>query len=295
MWRRIQVLLLFLAPLALMAGLYAFGLTLPVPQLGRSYVIRVELPKAGQPVDLPTVLGPPDRSRPLVVIDAGHGGHDPGASYDGIQEKNLALGLALALRDRLLAQGGIRVALTRSDDTFLALEEREDIARRLGADLFLSIHADSAGEESGITGASVYTLSEKASDTGSAQLAERENSADEVNGVSLAGRSDAVNAILLSLSQRHTQEQSSEFARLIVREGAGALQFHPDPLRSANFVVLRAPDVPSALFEAGFVTNPQDAQRLASPAGRESFADVMERAIRIYFARASGMAGQITG
>jgi N-acetylmuramoyl-L-alanine amidase len=287
---RIQVLLLFLAPVALMAGLYAFGLTLPVPQFGRSYVIKVVLPKAGQPVGLPPVLGPPDRSRPLVVIDAGHGGHDPGASYGGFKEKRLALQLALALRDRLLAQGGIRVALTRSDDTFLALEEREDIARRLGADLFLSIHADSAGEESGITGASVYTLSEKASDSLSARLAERENSADEVNGVSLAGRSDAVNAILFSLSQRRTQEQSNEFAGLIVREGQGVLRFHPDPLRSANFVVLRAPDVPSALFESGFVSNPDDVRRLASPEGQAHFAEVMERAIRIYLARNSGLA-----
>ena len=289
---RIQVLLLFLAPVALLAGLYVFGLTLTLPQLGRNYVLRIELPRAGQPVGLPPVLGPPDRSRPLVVIDAGHGGHDPGASYDGFQEKRLALALALALRDRLLAQGGIRVALTRSDDTFLALEERTDIARRLGADLFVSIHADSAGDESdSITGASVYTLSDKASDSGSAQLAARENSADTVNGVSLAGRSDAVNAILLSLSQRHTQEQSSEFADLIVREGAGMLQFHPDPLRSANFVVLRAPDVPSALFEAGFVTNPDDVRRLASPDGQSRFADVMERAIRVYFARNSLIVG----
>jgi N-acetylmuramoyl-L-alanine amidase len=289
---RIQVLLLFLAPVALLAGLYLFGMTLTLPQLGRSYVIRVELPKAGQPVGLPRVQGPPDRSRPLVVIDAGHGGHDPGASYGGFQEKRLALGLALALRDRLLAQGGIRVALTRSDDTFLALEERTDIARRLGADLFVSIHADSAGDESdSITGASVYTLSDKASDSGSAQLAARENSADTVNGVSLAGRSDAVNAILLSLSQRHTQEQSSEFADLIVREGTGTLQFHPDPLRAANFVVLRAPDVPSALFEAGFVTNPDDVRRLASPEGQANFAGVMERAIRVYFARNSLITG----
>jgi N-acetylmuramoyl-L-alanine amidase len=288
---RIQVLLLFLAPVALMAGLYAFGLTLPVPHLGRSYVIRVLLPKAGQPVGLPPIEGPQDRSRPLVVIDAGHGGHDPGATYGGYQEKRIVLGLALALRDRLLQQGGIRVALTRDDDTFLALEEREDIARRLGADLFLSIHADSAGDESGITGASVYTLSEKASDSLAARLAERENSADEVNGVSLAGQSDAVSSILLSLSQRRTQEESSEFAKLIVREGKGELQFHPDPRRSANFVVLRSPDVPSALFEAGFITNPSDARRLASPEGREHFADVMDRAIRVYFARNSKTAG----
>jgi N-acetylmuramoyl-L-alanine amidase len=291
MWQRLQLLLLFLAPVALMAGLYAFGLTIPVPHLGRAYVIRITLPDAGQPVGLPPVEGPQDKSRPLVVIDAGHGGHDPGATWGDYQEKRITLGLALALRDRLLKSGGIRVALTRKDDTFLALEEREEIARRLGADLFLSIHADSAGDERGITGASIYTLSEKASDSLAAKLAERENSADEINGVSLSGQSDVVNAILLNLSQRRTQEQSAEFAGLISREGKGELHFHPDPLRSANFVVLRSPDVPSVLFEAGFITNPDQARRLASPEGQERFAEVLERAIRVYFARNSRISG----
>ena len=291
MTQRFQILLLFLAPVALMAGLYAFGLTLPVPHLGRAYVIRVTLPDAGQLVGLPPVEGPQDKSRPLVVIDAGHGGHDPGASWGGYQEKRITLGLALALRDRLLKSGGIRVALTRSDDTFLVLEEREEIARRLGADLFLSIHADSAGQESGINGASVYTLSDKASDKLAERLAERENSADEVNGVSLSGQSDVVNAILLDLSQRRTQGQSAEFAGLITREGEGKLAFHPDPRRSANFVVLRSPDVPSVLFEAGFVTNPEQARELASAEGQQRFADVLERAIRVYFARNSGTVG----
>ena len=291
MTQRIQILLLFLAPVALMAGLYAFGLTLPVPHLGRAYVIRVTLPAAGQPVGLPPIEGPQDKSRPLVVIDAGHGGHDPGASWGGFQEKRITLGLALALRDRLLKNGGIRVALTREDDTFLALEEREEIARRLGADLFLSIHADSAGEQSGVAGASVYTLSEKASDKLAERLAERENSADEVNGVSLSGQSGAVNAILLSLSKRRTQEQSAAFGGLITREGEGRIAFHSDPNRSANFAVLRSPDVPSVLFEAGFVTNPEQARELASPEGQQRTSDVLERAIRVYFARNSGTVG----
>ena len=167
---------------------------------------------------------------------------------------------ALALRDRILQNGGIRVALTRSDDTFLVLQERAEIARRLGADLFLSIHADSAGDEqAGINGASVYTLSEQASDEAAARLAARENAADRINGIALAGRSDAVNAILVDLSQRHTQEQSARFAQLIVREGQGQFAFKPDPRRSAALAVLRAPDVPSVLFEAGYITNPLDA------------------------------------
>jgi len=292
MAQRLQVGLLFLAPVVLMAGLYAFGLTLPVPVLGRAYVVRVELPDAGSLIGLPEVEGPQDTSRPLVVIDAGHGGHDPGANGAGIQEKRLVLGLALALRDRLLQQGGIRVALTRSDDTFLVLQERAEIARRLGADLFLSIHADSAGDASGVRGASVYTLSERASDEAAARFAARENDADKLNGVSLSGQSDAVSAILVDLSQRRTQEESSEFGDLITREGAGSIVFHPAPRRSAALAVLRAPDVPSVLFEAGFVTNPEDARRLSSPEGQARFADAMERAIRVFFARNSGAGAQ---
>jgi N-acetylmuramoyl-L-alanine amidase len=223
-----------------------------------------------------------------VVIDAGHGGHDPGALGLDFREKTLALGLALALRDELVREGGIRVALTRSDDRFLALDERVDIARKLGADLFLSIHADSAGEKDQVTGASVYTLSSKASSEAAARVAARENSADSVNGVKLAGRSDAVANILVDLAQRRTSEQSAAFANLIVREGEGVLKFHPDPHRSADFVVLRAPDVPSALYESGFISNPADAARLMSPEGRKRFATVMARAIRIYFARQAG-------
>ena len=286
---RLQLWLLFLAPVLILGGLYALGLTLPVPHLGRAYVLKIELPDAGRQVGLPEIQGPQDATRPLVVIDAGHGGHDPGATGEGFQEKRIVLGLARALRDRLLEEGGIRVAMTRDDDSFLVLQERAEIARRLGADLFLSIHADSAGEETGVRGASVYVLSDTASDEAAARFAARENSADEVNGASLAGRSDTVSAILIDLSQRRTQEESAEFASLITREGDGLLGFHPNPRRSAALAVLRAPDVPSVLFEAGFVTNPEDARRLASPEGRTRFAEVMERAIRIYFARNAGV------
>ncbi|MCP5396650.1 MAG: N-acetylmuramoyl-L-alanine amidase [Sphingomonadaceae bacterium] len=286
---RIQLWLIFLAPVALVAGLYAFGLTLPVPVLGRGYVLRFDLPQAGQPVDLPTIYGPEDNSRPLVVIDAGHGGHDPGASGAGFKEKNLVLGLALALKDQLVEEGGIRVALTREDDRFLVLGERFEIARQLDADLFLSIHADSAGEVTGVSGASIYTLSSgNASSEAAARFAARENRADEINGVPLKGQSDEVSQILVELSQRRMQGDSAQFASLILREGRGQLKFHPDARRSAELAVLRAPDVPSVLYEAGYITNPADAQRLASPEGKQIFATVMARAIRIFFARQSG-------
>jgi len=288
---RAQLWLIFLAPVLLVAGLYGLGLSVPVPILGREYVLRLLLPNAGEDLDLPKVYGPQDNSRPLVVIDPGHGGKDPGASGIGYKEKDLVLGLSKALRDKLVEQGGIRVALTREDDSFRVLEERFEIARRLDADLFLSVHADSGGtgsNASGASGASIYTLSNKASSEAAARFAARENSADAVNGVILGGQRADVNAILVELSQRRMQEGSNEFAALIVREGAGALKFHPQTRRSAELAVLKAPDVPSVLYESGFITNPQDAARLASEKGRGDFAEVMARAVRIYFARQSG-------
>ncbi|MGV2496688.1 N-acetylmuramoyl-L-alanine amidase family protein [Pelagerythrobacter aerophilus] len=285
---RLQIWLIFLAPLALLAALYALGLTIPVPHLGRDYVVRLLLPEAGAPLDLPTIHGPPDRSRPLVVIDPGHGGKDPGASVEGYREKDIALGLALALRDRLVRDGGIRVALTREDDSFLVLGERPEIARRMNADLFLSIHADSAAKASEASGASIYTLSAQASSEAAARFAERENNADRLNGVRIEGQSEQVSEILIELSQRRVQEESAEFTSLILREGEGTLVFHPRPRRSAALAVLRAPDVPAVLYESGFITNPADAERLATLEGQENFAEVMARAIRIYFARQTG-------
>jgi N-acetylmuramoyl-L-alanine amidase len=284
---RAQLWTIFLAPLGFLAGLYLLGVTLPVPALGRNYVIRFALPPADAKPGLPQILGPQDRSRPLIVIDAGHGGHDPGASGQAYREKDLTLGLAKALRDEIVREGGVRVALTRSDDRFLVLGERFAIARDLGADLFLSIHADSAGEESEVSGASIYTLSNQASSEAAARFAARENSADEINGIELSGRSDSVNTILVELSQRRTQADSSEFADLIAREGKGVLRFHPQARRSAGLAVLRAPDVASVLYEAGFISNRGEAGALASPEGRARFAQVMARAVRIYFARQS--------
>ena len=286
---RTQIWLILLTPVLLVAGLYGLGLTIPVPYLGREYVLRMILPHADDPVDLPEIYGPDDKSRPLLVIDPGHGGKDPGASDAGYREKDLVLALARALRDQLVKEGGIRVALTRDDDTFLVLQERFEIARRLDADLFLSIHADSTADGNDATGASIYTLSKEASSEAAARFAARENSADAINGVVLEGQSADVNAILVELSQRRVQQDSAEFAELIIREGAGALKFHPQARRSAALAVLRAPDVPSILYESGFITNPQDAARLASTEGRKNFAEAMARAVRIYFARQAGI------
>ncbi len=293
MARILPLILLALFPVAILAVLawaVATDRSLDLPQIGRGYVLRVELPASSEGVPLPEIAGEGPGTgaaddRPLVVIDAGHGGHDPGASGQGLQEKDLVLRLARVLRDRLVEQGDVRVALTRDEDRYLLHAERYEIARRLGADLFLSIHADSAGEVSEVAGASIYTLSEEASSEAAARFAERENRSDRINGQEIAGQSDAVNTILVELSQRRTQAESDEFASLIQREGEGTIRYHTQPRRSAALKVLRAPDVPSVLYESGFITNSDEARRLGSPEGRSRFAEVMARAIRIYFIR----------
>lgn len=285
-WARAASVASVTAIALLLALVAARAMALPVPFLPGK-VLRVALPEA-LPYDLPPVLGEQSASLPLVMIDPGHGGFDYGARTATLDEKDLTLVLALALREQLLGDGGVRVAMTRQDDRFVALGERAEAARRLGADLFLSIHADSAGlanEQAGeIAGATIYTLSERASDAAARRFAARENAAGQVNGQALSGQSAAVSAILVELSQRRTQQQSEKLAALIEREGRGRLVFHPDPRRSAALEVLRAPDVPSVLFESGYITNPRDAARLASREGRAEFARVMARAIRLYLA-----------
>ena len=283
MSRRAHILALILLPLAIVAGLVLFAHSSGLTGKGAGFVMRVELPRKNSPLGLPDIEG--DESLPLVVIDAGHGGHDPGATAQGQVEKSLVLGLALALRDTLQDRGVARVALTREDDRYLLHSERYEIARRLGADLFLSIHADSAGEVGEVAGASIYTLSDKASSQAAAIYALRENASDTLNGVNLAEESDSVGNILIELSQRRTQEQSALFASLIERAGEGRIEFHPQPRRAAALRVLRAPDTPSVLFESGFISNEADARRLASDEGRGTFADVMANAIQLYFAR----------
>jgi N-acetylmuramoyl-L-alanine amidase len=287
MRRALQVLLLLLVPVAVFAAMVGADRAFGQPGRGLAYVQKIQLPPHGGQVGLPKVEGPLDASRPLVVIDAGHGGKDPGAGTRAPYEKDLVLGLALALRDELLKRGGVRVALTRSDDTYLFLPERSGIARRLGADLFISIHADSTAGATGASGATAYVLSGKGSNEVAERMAARENAADIVNGVVVGGQSDAVSAILVDLSQRETQTQSELLGSLILREGQGRMKFRESTVQSAAFAVLKAPDVPSVLFEAGYINNPDDAGRLASASGRADFATLMARAIQVFFARQS--------
>ena len=287
---RSLLLIVLLAPALLLGGAAAMGVTIPVPHWGRDYVLRFVLAEARVPLELPTIAGPNDPSRPLVVIDAGHGGRDPGAIGVDEQgkkflEKDITLAMALSLRDALLRAGGIRVALTREDDRILPLGDRPEIARLLEADLFISIHADSAGERGDVSGASLYTLSAEASSEAAARFAARENDSDRLNGIVIEGETEAVSTILVELSQQRTQEDALAFAGLVLREGGERLAFHSQPRRSAALAVLRAPDVPSVLFESGFVTNRADRARLTTTEGRAQYAAVLARAVQVYFAR----------
>ncbi len=296
MRKPIVIALLFAAPLTLFGAMVAADRWLGGPGRGYDYVVDVNLPPAEGVVGLPPVEGPKDGSRPLVVIDPGHGGKDPGAGAANLREKDLTLILAKALRDELLRRGGIRVALTRSDDRFLVLGARSDIARRLGADVFVSVHADSVGTNAEARGASVYTLSDKGSNEAADRIAARENAADVINGVDLGKQTNAVSSILVDLSQRDSLDKAGRLADLILREGQGRIPFRERSEQSAAFVVLKAPDVPSVLFETGYISNAADAARLSSPDGQRAFAEVTARALQVYFARL-GPAGRqgVTG
>lgn len=179
------------------------------------------------------------------------------------------------------------MALTREDDRYLLLPVRPNIARRLQADLFISIHADSTEVSTGASGATVYVLSDKGSNEAAERIAARENAADRINGIKIAETSDSVGAILVDLSQREMRAQSEGFGGLILREGQGRVPFREGTIQSAAFAVLKAPDIPSVLFESGYINNDNDAARLVSREGQRAFAQSLAGAIRVHFARQS--------
>jgi N-acetylmuramoyl-L-alanine amidase len=247
------------------------------------YKVSVPVPLKARGMKLPRVQG--DDTRPLVVIDAGHGGVDPGAiGPNGLREKDVTLKVAKAIRDELLASGRVRVALTRNDDRYLILRERYGVARRLKGDLFISIHCDSTGSENA-TGATAYTLSEVASDKEAARLAARENKADVISGVNLGEAPADVSSILIDLTQRETMNASATFARLLGREAKPLMPLKANFHRMASLMVLKAPDMPSILFETGYISNPQDAAFLDSEEGRHRIAESVTRAVEVHFAR----------
>ena len=244
------------------------------------------IPPRPSRLSLPAVQGPRRADAPLVVIDAGHGGHDPGSSSsdESEHEKDVALRIAKAIRDELLDSGKVRVALTRSDDRFLVLQERREIARALRADLFISIHCDSAPNISA-RGASIYTLSETSSDRVAAALAARENKSDVINGIDLSRESNDVSSILIDLAQRETLNTSSTFAVELQRELSPLIGLKPTFHKFAGLMVLKAPDVPSVLLETGYISNDDDLALLTSEEYRHKIAIGVRRAVEAHFAR----------
>jgi N-acetylmuramoyl-L-alanine amidase len=225
--------------------------------------------------------------RPLIVIDPGHGGIDSGTKgLDGQNEKDVVLAFGLKLRAALEKSGKYRVAMTRSDDTFIPLTERVQFARRRNASLFISIHADSVPRSEGqAEGASVYTLSEHASDAEAASLAEKENKSDIIAGVDLSSEPNDVANILIDLAQRETKTFSVQFARTLVSDIKPAAPLHLRPVKSAGFIVLKAPDVPSVLVELGYMSTRRDLKNLVSPAWRARTAAAIAQAVDDFFAR----------
>jgi N-acetylmuramoyl-L-alanine amidase len=241
-----------------------------------------------------TVAAPPVQpadQRPVVVIDPGHGGVDNGTQASGEIEKNLVLAFGLALRDRLENSGKYRVVLTRTDDTFIALDDRVRIAHNEKAALFVSIHADYLRNGGDVQGATIYTLSDKASDAEAERLAEAENRADAIGGVNLREEPTEVADILIDLAQRETRTFSNRFARILMAEMKTTVRMYKHPLKSAGFRVLKAPDVPSVLVELGYVSNKSDLEHLVSERWRAKTVGSMAQAIDIFLAKRLATAG----
>jgi N-acetylmuramoyl-L-alanine amidase len=252
-----------------------------------SFLRRIAAESVPERSDLPHASGAVAKSndpRPVVVLDPGHGGIDTGTKGpNGEEEKDIVLDFAQRLRDRLDKAGKYRVVMTRTDDTFVPLGDRVRIARDAGAALFVSIHADSLPRREGdAQGATIYTLSETATDSEAARLAEKENRADVIAGVDLKSEPDDVADILIDLAERETKSFSVQFAHKLLGDMKGVTRLHKTPLKSAGFRVLRAPDVPSVLVELGYVSNRADLQSLLSDSWRNRTADAIAHAIDSY-------------
>src|SRR5499433_1480754 len=259
----------------------------------RAVALESRAPEQSKPQTPPETKVNGD-SRPLVVIDPGHGGIDNGTrAASGEMEKTIVLEFSLLLRDKIEKTGKYRVVMTRTDDTFVPLAERVQLARSRQASLFISIHADALRRAEGdAQGATVYTLSERASDARAAQLAEAENQADAIAGLDLSSEPKDVAGILIDLARRETKTFSLQFAQALVRELKPSGRLHPNPMRSAAFVVLKSPDVPSVLLELGYVTNKSDLKSLISPEWRDRTADLIAKAVDKFFTTRLANTGQ---
>jgi N-acetylmuramoyl-L-alanine amidase len=225
-----------------------------------------------------------DDLRPLVVIDPGHGGIDPGAvAPGGIAEKAVVLAIGQRLMEEITASGAARVMMTRSDDRFLSLSERVRLAREARADLFVSLHADSLSATQDVRGATIYTGSDRASDAESARLAQKENASDALGGADTTIAREEINDILMDLARRETRALSSTAAARLVTEMSGAVQMHRIPQRAAGFRVLTAPDVPSLLIELGYLSSRHDVELLTSSEWQGRAARAIARAVLGHF------------
>lgn len=235
----------------------------------------------------PQLRNKPKRDRKTIVIDAGHGGVDPGnLGVIGVPEKTIVLRMARAIRKALESSSRYEVVMTRDRDVYLPHRERFEIARHADADLFISIHADSlrpSRANNRVRGATVYTLSETASDAEAAALARKENKSDLIAGIDLGGETDEVRSILIDLAQRETLNYSSEFANYLVPELKERVYVRKNTHRFASLLVLKAPDVPSVLVEIGYLSNKQDARQLNSADGRRRISEAIAAAVRRYF------------
>jgi N-acetylmuramoyl-L-alanine amidase len=257
---------------------------MPPPASGAEIAaLPMPLPATEPPAGAPSPSSAVPQGKKVIVLDPGHGGLDPGAaSSAGTLEKDVVLALAIAMRDAIAATGRYEVKLTREGDTFVSLPDRVRFARQNRADLFIALHADSLRGPT-VRGATVYTLSEKASDKEAEALAEKENRADIIAGVDLGGDSEEIAGILIDLAQRETKNASVSLAKRIVSELEGVTGLTGQPHRSAGFRVLRAPDVPSVLLEAGYLSSRQDEALLTSPEWRKEVAGALVEALDAYF------------
>ncbi len=254
----------------------------PNNQYGYRLVIDLGMPTAAKPVK---VGHAPHESRDLIIaIDAGHGGEDPGAiGKNGLREKDVVLAIAKELYAKVNAEPGMRAVLTRNGDYFLPLRERMRRARAQSADLFVSIHADSIRDRS-IDGSSVYILSQRgATDEASRWLAERENASDLIGGVSLDDKDDVLASVLLDVSQTASLSASQSAAERVLRCLSQAGEVRKPQVQEARFMVLKSPDIPSMLVETAYISNPQEEQRLRTPAQREKLAAAIHRGLHDYF------------
>jgi N-acetylmuramoyl-L-alanine amidase len=222
-------------------------------------------------------------TKPVVVLDPGHGGIDRGAMVKGLIEKELVFAFAKAVAQKLEDNGHVKVVMTREDDSFVPLSERVRMARDGNAGLFVSIHADTLSEAANVSGATIYTLSDRASDAESARVAEKENQADVAAGYDKSDDAGDVMDILFDLTRRETRAYSHLFAHTLVDYWRAAGRLNRNPRRSAGFRVLTAPDVPSVLLELGYLSNSKDSQTLNSPQWREQASSQVAEAIEAFF------------